>query len=92
MRRDRLTAGSQYGSQRSLWCELPEVRQAGLLETLDEGQRKLQEAYFEVIKTYDLLIIKLLSTQNFPFMGEVAVYIYAFLVSGIYKKCKSLLL
>lgn len=26
MRRDRLVAGSHFASQRSLWCELPEVR------------------------------------------------------------------
>lgn len=25
MRRDRLVAASHFGSQRSLWCELPEV-------------------------------------------------------------------
>lgn len=48
MRRERLTAGSVYGSQRSLWCELPEVREAGLLETLSDTDKKLQEAYFEV--------------------------------------------
>ncbi|CAD5211837.1 unnamed protein product [Bursaphelenchus okinawaensis] len=49
MRRERLTAGSVYGSQRSLWCELPEVRSAGLLDTLDNSSKKLQEAFFEVI-------------------------------------------
>lgn len=75
MRRDRLTAGSIYGSQRSLWCELPEVsirgimslrfhpscvgllrllsllqvKSAGVLDELDNRERKLQEAYFEVI-------------------------------------------
>lgn len=31
MRRDRLTAGSAFGSQRSLWCELVEVKSSGLL-------------------------------------------------------------
>ncbi|KAL3994622.1 RhoGEF domain family protein [Acanthocheilonema viteae] len=49
MKRDRLVAGSHFASQRSLWCELPEVRNAGLLERLDEDTKKLQEAYFEVI-------------------------------------------
>uniref|UniRef100_A0A8R1TK75 Uncharacterized protein n=1 Tax=Onchocerca volvulus TaxID=6282 RepID=A0A8R1TK75_ONCVO len=49
MRRDRLVASSHFASQRSLWCELPEVRNAGLLEKLDEDAKKLQEAYFEVI-------------------------------------------
>uniref|UniRef100_A0A1I8AW79 DH domain-containing protein n=1 Tax=Steinernema glaseri TaxID=37863 RepID=A0A1I8AW79_9BILA len=49
MRRERLVASSHFGSQRSLWCELPEVRTAGLLDTLDEATKKLQEAFFEVI-------------------------------------------
>uniref|UniRef100_A0A915E303 Ephexin-1 n=1 Tax=Ditylenchus dipsaci TaxID=166011 RepID=A0A915E303_9BILA len=49
MRRERLTAGSMCGSQRSLWCELAEVKSAGLLETLDDHTKKLQEAFFEVI-------------------------------------------
>ncbi|KAM3719213.1 Ephexin-1 [Dirofilaria immitis] len=49
MRRDRLIANSHFASQRSLWCELPEVRNSGLLERLDEDTKKLQEAYFEVI-------------------------------------------
>ncbi|TMS34719.1 hypothetical protein L596_002254 [Steinernema carpocapsae] len=49
MRRERLVASSHFGSQRSLWCELPEVKTAGLLETLDEDTKKLQEAFFEVI-------------------------------------------
>ncbi|KAI6218252.1 Rho guanine nucleotide exchange factor 35 [Aphelenchoides besseyi] len=49
LRRERLTAGSAFGSQRSLWCEIPEVRSSGLLATLDEPSKKLQEAYFEVI-------------------------------------------
>lgn len=48
MRRQRLVAGSHFGSQRSLWCELPEVKSAGLLDSLDEETKKLQEAFFEV--------------------------------------------
>lgn len=32
-----------------MWCELAEVKSAGLLETLDEHSKKLQEAFFEVI-------------------------------------------
>lgn len=48
MRRERLIAGSHFGSQRSLWCELPEVKAAGLLESLDDDTKLLQEAYFEV--------------------------------------------
>lgn len=49
MRRDRLVGTSNFGSQRSLWCELPEVRAAGLLEKLDDACKLRQEAYFEVI-------------------------------------------
>ncbi|KAI6226228.1 hypothetical protein M3Y99_01322900 [Aphelenchoides fujianensis] len=51
MRRERLTVGSAFGSQRSLWCELPEVRSAGLLNLLDEPSKKLQESFFEVISS-----------------------------------------
>ncbi|CAD6194022.1 unnamed protein product [Caenorhabditis auriculariae] len=49
MRRDRLVGSSNFGSQRSLWCELPEVKAAGLLESLDDESKIQQEAYFEVI-------------------------------------------
>uniref|UniRef100_A0A1I7T4D7 DH domain-containing protein n=1 Tax=Caenorhabditis tropicalis TaxID=1561998 RepID=A0A1I7T4D7_9PELO len=49
MRRDRLVGTSNFGSQRSLWCELPEVKAAGLLEKLDDVCKLRQEAYFEVI-------------------------------------------
>ncbi|XP_008470104.2 LOW QUALITY PROTEIN: ephexin-1-like [Diaphorina citri] len=34
---------------RSLWCQLPEVIDSGVLDTLDAGERKLQEAKFELI-------------------------------------------
>ncbi|KAL7073989.1 hypothetical protein ACQ4LE_006793 [Meloidogyne hapla] len=49
LRRERLLGQSIFASQRSLWCELQEVKESGLLERMDEDQRKLQEAYFEVI-------------------------------------------
>ncbi|KHN71091.1 Ephexin-1, partial [Toxocara canis] len=49
VRRERLVAASHFGSQRSLWCELPEVKNGGLLERLGEDEKKLQEAFFEVI-------------------------------------------
>uniref|UniRef100_A0A914GX48 Rho guanine nucleotide exchange factor 26 n=1 Tax=Globodera rostochiensis TaxID=31243 RepID=A0A914GX48_GLORO len=49
VRRERLLGGSKFGSQRSLWCELPEVKEAGFLDKMDSGEKKLQEAYFEVI-------------------------------------------
>ncbi|KAF2366737.1 Dbl (DH) domain [Trinorchestia longiramus] len=35
--------------RRTLWCELPEVASSGILNTLTSGQRKVQEAMFEVI-------------------------------------------
>ncbi|XP_015786458.1 rhoGEF domain-containing protein gxcJ [Tetranychus urticae] len=34
---------------RMLWCELPQVRELGLLRELSPAQRQLQEALFEVI-------------------------------------------
>uniref|UniRef100_A0A914LCT5 DH domain-containing protein n=1 Tax=Meloidogyne incognita TaxID=6306 RepID=A0A914LCT5_MELIC len=49
LKRERLLGQSFFASQRSLWCELPEVKESGILEQLNEDQRKLQEAYFEVI-------------------------------------------
>uniref|UniRef100_A0A915MYU5 DH domain-containing protein n=1 Tax=Meloidogyne javanica TaxID=6303 RepID=A0A915MYU5_MELJA len=49
LKRERLLGQSIFASQRSLWCELPEVKESGILEQLNEDQRKLQEAYFEVI-------------------------------------------
>lgn len=36
-------------SQRKLWCEQPDVIKSGLLKTLGEEEKKLQEAMFEVI-------------------------------------------
>lgn len=37
------------GGQRSLWCEVPEVIQSGILKTISSKDRKIQEAMFEVI-------------------------------------------
>uniref|UniRef100_A0A7E4ZZV4 DH domain-containing protein n=1 Tax=Panagrellus redivivus TaxID=6233 RepID=A0A7E4ZZV4_PANRE len=72
MRRERLTAASIYGSQRSLWCELQEVRSAGILETLDDNTKKLQEAFFEVItseasylRSINVLITHFLAAPEF---------------------------
>ncbi|CAI4227485.1 unnamed protein product [Auanema sp. JU1783] len=71
MRRERLVAGSHFGSQRSLWCELAEVKSAGLLETLDEDTKLLQEAYFEVItseasylRSLNILITHFMASQE----------------------------
>ncbi len=71
MRRERLTAGSIYGSQRSLWCEMREVKTAGLPQLLNTAARKLQEAYFEVITSEASYLVSL----NFlisQFMGSPA--------------------
>ena len=38
-------------SMRRLWCEQPEVIQSGLLKSLSEEEKKLQEAMFEVISS-----------------------------------------
>ncbi|CAN8015986.1 unnamed protein product, partial [Ixodes persulcatus] len=35
--------------QRTLWCEVPEVRASGLLERLSPAEVRLQEAQFEVL-------------------------------------------
>ncbi|XP_014668301.1 PREDICTED: uncharacterized protein LOC106809650 [Priapulus caudatus] len=35
--------------QRSLWCELPEVKKSGLLNLISDKELKLQESMFEVI-------------------------------------------
>ncbi|XP_033097876.1 uncharacterized protein LOC117101869 [Anneissia japonica] len=35
--------------QRTLWCEVPEVIESGILHQIDDKARKLQEAMFEVI-------------------------------------------
>lgn len=71
MRRERLIAGSHFGSQRSLWCELPEVKAAGLLESLDEDTKLLQEAFFEVItseasylRSLNILITHFMASQE----------------------------
>ncbi|KIH62019.1 RhoGEF domain protein [Ancylostoma duodenale] len=71
MRRERLIATSHFGSQRSLWCELEEVRAAGLLNTLDEETKMRQEAYFEVItseasylRSLNILITHFMASQE----------------------------
>ncbi|XP_050540571.1 uncharacterized protein LOC126905152 isoform X2 [Daktulosphaira vitifoliae] len=38
-----------HGQHRSLWCEVPEVKNSGILDTLTPRERKLQEAKFELI-------------------------------------------
>jgi len=36
-------------NQKLYWCELPSVRESGILDKLDAKQRQLQEAHFELI-------------------------------------------
>ena len=38
-------------SQRKLWCEQPEVIKSGILMSLSDEEKKLQEAMFEVISS-----------------------------------------
>ncbi|KAJ1354139.1 hypothetical protein KIN20_010973 [Parelaphostrongylus tenuis] len=71
MKRERLIASSHFGSQRSLWCELEEVKAAGLLDTLDEETKIRQEAYFEVItseasylRSLNILITHFMASQE----------------------------
>uniref|UniRef100_A0A2S2R034 Ephexin-1 n=1 Tax=Sipha flava TaxID=143950 RepID=A0A2S2R034_9HEMI len=40
---------SGHGQHRSLWCEVPEVKNSGIIDTLKPRERKLQEAKFELI-------------------------------------------
>ncbi|XP_029651569.1 ephexin-1 isoform X2 [Octopus sinensis] len=44
--------GSEFlraNSQRTLWHEMPQVKNSGLLKTISDSERKCQEAIFEVI-------------------------------------------
>ncbi|CAJ0564593.1 unnamed protein product, partial [Mesorhabditis spiculigera] len=70
LRRDRLES-VRYGSQRSLWCELPEVKDAGLLDQLDDETKQLQEAYFEVI-TSEASYLRSLNILITHFMADKA--------------------
>ncbi|XP_060066680.1 uncharacterized protein LOC132546964 [Ylistrum balloti] len=36
-------------AMRALWCEMPEVKESGLLEKMSSQERKIQEATFEII-------------------------------------------
>ncbi|XP_022164823.1 uncharacterized protein LOC111029894 [Myzus persicae] len=40
---------SGHGQHRSLWCEVPEVKNSGIIDSLTPRERKLQEAKFELI-------------------------------------------
>ena len=64
--------------RRSLWAELPEVIDSGILRTISPEEKKLQEAMFEVIsseasylKSLNILISHFV--QSTQFSGETAV-------------------
>jgi len=64
--------------RRSLWAELPEVIESGLLKTISSDDKKLQEAMFEVIsseasylKSLNILISHFV--QSSKFSGETSV-------------------
>jgi len=64
--------------QRSLWSDLPEVVESGILENISNAERKLQEAIFEIIsseasylKSLNVLINHFANTPKF--LGDFAV-------------------
>ncbi|XP_041378326.1 serine-rich adhesin for platelets-like isoform X2 [Gigantopelta aegis] len=57
---------------RALWCEMPEVKSAGTLDKIDDQERKIQEAMFEIItseasylKSLNILISVFLMAPEF---------------------------
>ncbi|GAB1603834.1 hypothetical protein Ahia01_000664700 [Argonauta hians] len=69
------TLGSEFlraNSQRTLWHEMPQVKNSGLLEKISDSERKLQEAIFEVItseasylKSLNILMTTFLHSPEF---------------------------
>jgi neuronal guanine nucleotide exchange factor len=64
--------------QRSLWSDLPEVLESGILENISNAERKLQEAIFEIIsseasylKSLNVLINHFANSPKF--VGDFAV-------------------
>jgi len=64
--------------QRSLWSDLPEVVESGILENISNAERKLQEAIFEIIsseasylKSLNVLITHFANSPKFT--GDFAV-------------------
>ena len=64
--------------QRSLWSDLPEVIESGILEKISNAERKLQEAIFEIIsseasylKSLNVLINHFANSPKF--VGDYAV-------------------
>ncbi|XP_069120774.1 uncharacterized protein [Argopecten irradians] len=59
-------------AMRALWCEMPEVKESGLLDQLSSSERKIQEATFEIItseatylRSLNVLINTFLLSQEF---------------------------
>jgi neuronal guanine nucleotide exchange factor len=54
---------------RSLWAELPQVKESGLLPTLDPAERRLQEAIFEIVSS-EASYLKSLNVLVFHFASS----------------------
>ncbi|XP_050699595.1 uncharacterized protein LOC126987005 isoform X3 [Eriocheir sinensis] len=66
--------------RRTLWCELPEVMESGLLNQISGQERKIQEAMFEMItseasylKSLNVLVTHFVQCREFIDEGEDAV-------------------
>ena len=57
------------GKHRTLWCEIPEVRESGVLDSLTAHEKKLQEAKFELI-TSEASYVKSLIVLEKHFMNS----------------------
>ncbi|XP_034248382.1 ephexin-1-like isoform X1 [Thrips palmi] len=57
------------GQHRTLWCEIPEVRDSGVLDSLSAHEKKLQEAKFELI-TSEASYVKSLNVLEKHFMNS----------------------
>lgn len=58
------------GKHRTLWCEIPEVRESGVIDSLSAHEKKLQEAKFELI-TSEASYVKSLNVLEKHFMNSV---------------------
>lgn len=59
------------GPSRTLWCEVPEVIQSGILGTLSQNEKRLQEAKFEIL-TSEASYLKSLNLLKSHFMNHPA--------------------
>ncbi|KAK3912006.1 Ephexin-1 [Frankliniella fusca] len=58
------------GKHRTLWCEIPEVKESGVLDSLSAHEKKLQESKFELI-TSEASYVKSLIVLEKHFMNSV---------------------